>query len=264
MMMSESDIKSRRGDALRAARRQAMLSARELADRVNSRSEKASLTDHAIYSYERGRVLLGRDVARRLAAVLDVPLAELLVGDPEYGLALRDRTEDRLLKGEPSLLLREAFMLGRMAATAEDLVEPAARIRPAVTVLADLLRGVYGPTVEAAQFSRHFTDLLRHLKFIADSGAAGRVERDPSRYEDVADLLGALTSLRGVLEGSWGDLMRFTRRPDDDQAHAIDVCRKTAAELDRVGGDLEDCVGRCRRFIGGTLTVEPDDASAGR
>ncbi|MEM8783534.1 MAG: helix-turn-helix transcriptional regulator [Planctomycetota bacterium] len=78
------DLKRQRGEVLRQARREAGLSARKLADRINTRTPGSGLTDNAIYAYESGRVLLSREVAERVSAVLNVRLGELLVGDPDF------------------------------------------------------------------------------------------------------------------------------------------------------------------------------------
>ncbi|MEM1445509.1 MAG: helix-turn-helix transcriptional regulator, partial [Planctomycetota bacterium] len=78
------DLKHQRGEVLRQARREAGLSARKLADRINTRTPGSDLTDNAIYAYESGRVLLSREVGERIAAVLSVRLGDLLVGDPDF------------------------------------------------------------------------------------------------------------------------------------------------------------------------------------
>lgn len=81
---SRSDPRQARGAALKQARRQSGLSARELVERVNARTAGNSITEHAIYSYEGARVQLPREVAERVAEVLRVPLAGLLAGDPDF------------------------------------------------------------------------------------------------------------------------------------------------------------------------------------
>ncbi len=78
------DLKRQRGGVLRQVRREAGLSARKLADRINARTPGSDLTDNAIYAYESGRVLLSREVAERISAVLKVSLGELLIGDPDF------------------------------------------------------------------------------------------------------------------------------------------------------------------------------------
>lgn len=79
-----AELRRLRGDALRGARTAAGLSARKLVERVNSRTRGSDLTTDAIYSYEKGRVLLSREVGERVAAALRVPLGSLLVGDPDF------------------------------------------------------------------------------------------------------------------------------------------------------------------------------------
>jgi len=80
-----SDPKEARGSALRAARERAGFSARELVERANKKSpDESPLSVDAIYSYESGRTLLSGRVARRLAAVLDIPVSQLMIGDPVF------------------------------------------------------------------------------------------------------------------------------------------------------------------------------------
>lgn len=92
-----TDLKQIRGDALRQARRQAGLSARKLADRINDRTPGSDLTDNAIYAYENGRVLLGREIAERIVVVLKVPMGRLLAGDPDFA----DVDPNASLSGDP-------------------------------------------------------------------------------------------------------------------------------------------------------------------
>jgi transcriptional regulator with XRE-family HTH domain len=80
----ELSTRRRRGDALKQARTTAGLSAMGLADRVNQRTAGSDLTHHAIYSYERGKVLLSREVGLRIAQTLNLHPGELLRGDPDF------------------------------------------------------------------------------------------------------------------------------------------------------------------------------------
>lgn len=74
-----------RGNALRAARNLAGLSAPKLADRVNERTRGGSpISKDAIYAYESGKVLLPHEVGVRLATVLNLHPGELLAGDPDF------------------------------------------------------------------------------------------------------------------------------------------------------------------------------------
>lgn len=83
-LLDSQIMRRRRGAVLKAARQAAGLSARKLVDRINARTPGSDLTDHAIYAYEAGRVLLSREVAERVAVVLKMPVGELLVGDPDF------------------------------------------------------------------------------------------------------------------------------------------------------------------------------------
>ena len=94
--MSESDIKVRRGKALRDVRARHGLTAEQLVERATEVSKGAfRLSSAAIYAYESGRVKLGLDAARHIAAALDEPISQLLV-DERGG---PDEVLDRLLLG---------------------------------------------------------------------------------------------------------------------------------------------------------------------
>ena len=79
--------REQRGLALKKARTGAGLTAMDLAQRVNDRTAGSDITHHAIYSYERGKVLLSREVGLRIAQTLNLHPGELLVGDPDFATA---------------------------------------------------------------------------------------------------------------------------------------------------------------------------------
>lgn len=80
-----ADLRAARGAALKAARNHAGLSARVLAERVNLRTRGGSdISAHAIYAYEKGKVLLSHEVGVRIAEVLNLHPGELLAGDPDF------------------------------------------------------------------------------------------------------------------------------------------------------------------------------------
>lgn len=78
------DVRQQRGQALKNARKAAALTAQDLAQRVNDLTAGSDLTHHAIYSYERGKVLLSREAGHRIAEALSIHPGELLLGDPDY------------------------------------------------------------------------------------------------------------------------------------------------------------------------------------
>ncbi|MEE9403713.1 MAG: hypothetical protein V3V20_02365 [Algisphaera sp.] len=78
------DLRTLRGAALRAARNAAALSARDLADRINLRTSGSDITQHAIYAYESGKVLLSREMGVRVAQALSLHPGELLAGEPDF------------------------------------------------------------------------------------------------------------------------------------------------------------------------------------
>jgi transcriptional regulator with XRE-family HTH domain len=93
--MAESNIKRDRGKALKAARKAAGLSARELIERANNQSDgEFELSVDSIYAYESGRVMLPTKVARRLANVLKIQASQLLVGDPEFQQSTQPEQRD--------------------------------------------------------------------------------------------------------------------------------------------------------------------------
>ncbi len=82
-----AQTREQRGLALKKARAAAGLTAVDLAQRVNDRTAGSDITHHAIYSYERGKVLLSREVGLRIAHTLNLHPGELLLGDPDFATA---------------------------------------------------------------------------------------------------------------------------------------------------------------------------------
>ncbi|MEL7088281.1 MAG: helix-turn-helix domain-containing protein [Planctomycetota bacterium] len=80
----QAAVRRGRGQALKRARKAAGLTAQDLAQRVNDLTVGSDITHHAIYSYERGKVLLSREVGHRVAEALSIHPGQLLLGDPDY------------------------------------------------------------------------------------------------------------------------------------------------------------------------------------
>ncbi len=94
--MNELQLRAERGRALRQARERAGLKAQELLRQAEARSGgKFKLSTAAIYSYERGRVMLSAEVAGFLAPVLKVPVDDLLVERQSAAIF----SEERMLLG---------------------------------------------------------------------------------------------------------------------------------------------------------------------
>ncbi|MEM9753454.1 MAG: helix-turn-helix transcriptional regulator [Planctomycetota bacterium] len=197
-----SELKQQRGAVLRQARREAGLSARKLADRINARTPGSDLTDNAIYAYESGRVLLGREVGERIAAVLTVRLGELLVGDPDFAADSTSHVPVRRVQGvnptcerlHPLIvdLLRTSRTLVRMLAVPRfELSSPVGFVHAFELLaqdgrrllqnddVASASRQASGPIPDAIeQVARSVVELVRHaemqyarLKSAAEAGS---------------------------------------------------------------------------------------------
>ncbi len=137
--VTSGDIRAARGAALRSARAAAGLSARELVERVNTRTPGSDLTDHALYAYERGRVLLSAEVAGRVAKVLKTPVGELLAGDPDYA----ERPGSVALPDTPAVvqdLPVSPATLAWLLPTRQDLLPKLRQLHATLGVLARQLR----------------------------------------------------------------------------------------------------------------------------
>ena len=248
-MEDQITIRNARGDALRSAREQAHLSARALAGRVNSRTEGPTITDHAIYSYERGKVLLPADLARRLARVLRVPEAELLAGDPD-GFDGSSAVAGPLPRGtDEQPADRSAFEAGVVLATADEMLEVARFAHQSTGSLAQALRMIHGREVDCRRFTSAVETLLSRLEMAGASSWARRVKRASSRYEDVAELADLLQSLRERLQEDWLELAdRCDPAGGRDPARAVAWCRRMARDLTDLHEKIVDAVGRCEAF----------------
>lgn len=247
--MAETDVRLIRGEALRAARTQAHLSARALAQRVNSRNNGTALTDHAIYSYERGKVLLAPEVAKRLASILRIAASELLIGDPDYAdeqtpvTGLRRHTE--------GMTSAEAFQSGVICATAQELLDHAKSVMQAVGTLAQALDLEFGPKVDTQEFKALFSSLLIRLQFVTQSTFAKRAQRDPSRFEDLADLSRTFDQIHDQLHKWWRTLIRLAGGEGSaDHVDCIEHCREVAEALQRISANLEDHIANCQKLLG--------------
>ena len=240
-------VRDARGGALKAARVAAGLSAQKLADRVNDRTRGSDLTRDAIYSYERGKVLLNRDAAERLAEVLRMPLGELLAGDPDFSAAPRDHASggiadeagvgldlapaerDRLLHARTALLgLAEPLLQ-----SAEVLMRQLERARPGST-----LAGGFVASFNLVQDdARQLLDAPAGRSVVHAQRAAG--------FDTLQELLDAAGKLRDAVEA--GEMELFEADPTQPAA-VVRASRNLASKLSGLLDPLRDAVGRSTRL----------------
>ena len=243
-------VRDLRGGALKAARVAAGLSAQKLADRVNDRTRGSDLTRDAIYSYERGKVLLNRDAAERIAEVLRMPLGDLLAGDPDFsapphdpasggsaveaerhggGLDLAPAERERLLHARQALLGLAAPLLQ----SAEVLTRQLGRARPGST--------------RAVEFVASFNLVQDDARQLLDAPArqtvvhAGRT----AGFDTLHELIDAAAALRDAVEAGSLDLFEADA---DQPAAVVRACRTLAAKLSALLDPLRDAAGRSTRL----------------
>lgn len=190
-------IRDARGAALKAARNQAGLSARKLAERTNMRSRGSDITEHAIYAYENGRVLLSSEVAVRIADALSLHPGELLIGDPDYANAPEAGPETAPAESNVPHEVRQALTIaGRNAYLS------------AVTLLRVMQN--YGSGAKNASNCLALLDLLeRDCRACYESVHAptiDRLQRDRS-VDALADLIQACKEMQDDVTGHFNDLL---------------------------------------------------------
>ncbi|MEM7576197.1 MAG: helix-turn-helix transcriptional regulator [Planctomycetota bacterium] len=209
------DLKQQRGGVLRQVRREAGLSARKLADRINARTPGSDLTDNAIYAYESGRVLLSREAGERIAAVLDVGLGDLLVGDPDF--AGESETE----KGRQTSPRRGDPACGRLHPLVVDV------LRTART----LVRTLALPRFELASPAGflHGFELLAHdgRRFLQHDEVAAASRRPPGPQQDaIEQTTRAVAELVRHAETQYASL-----RNAGDAGSCVEACQTLAGQL---------------------------------
>ena len=245
-------VRDARGRVLKAARVAAGLSAQKLADRVNDRTRGSDLTRDAIYSYERGKVLLNRDAAERLAEVLRMPLSELLAGDPDFappvttpaapwpeastpatavmGLDLTAAERDRLLHARTALLRHATPLLQ----SAEVLARQLERARPGTTT--------------AGAFVASFSLVQDDARQLMDAPAGQTVvhAQRSAGFDTLQELLDAAEALRDAVAA--GELDLFDADPHQPAA-VVRACRTLASKLSSLLETLRDAEGRSMRLV---------------
>ena len=243
-------VRDTRGGALKAARVAAGLSAQKLADRVNDRTRGSDLTRDAIYSYERGKVLLNRDAAERLAEVLRMPLGELLAGDPDFaapvsqpppvddtrasgaayaGLDLPPAERDRLLNARAALLGHA----GPLLQSAEVLARQLDRARPGSTTAGGFI----------ASFSLVQDDARQLLD--APAGRTVLAAQRAAGFDTLQELLDVAGRLRDAVEA--GEMELFDADPAQPAA-VVRASRNLATKLGGLLDPLRDAIGRSTRL----------------
>lgn len=185
-----------RGAALRSARALAGLSAQALVDRVNGRTRGSDLTLHAIYSYEKGRVLLGRDAAERIAEVLKVPVGELLVGDPDFaGSATQPDAAGEASPGGGA-------GADRLRMARQVLLDHAELLQESAQVLRRQLERARAGSTKAGDFVASFNLVMDDARQVIDSPTAGWVLRADRAegYDTLHELITAARELHEVVD----------------------------------------------------------------
>ncbi len=230
---SAENLKSRRGQVLRSARKHAGLSARRLAERINDRTAGSDLTENAIYAYESGRVLLSREAAERIAEVLRLPVGHLLVGDPDYAVlpsaSPGSSTEDvAVLPGLSHAGLSPAEVAAwRAACTA--LAPLGQRLVDATGVLCRQLEVPRFSLPSPAGFSASFELVAADARFLSEHPEALRVRdlQADAWYERPQALVEAGASLGKVA----GDQYRQLEVAGQERGNCGPLCADAATKL---------------------------------
>ncbi len=249
-----ADVRRTRGASLKQARNGSGLSARKLVERVNARTAGSDLTEHAIYAYESGRVLLSREVAERVAEVLRVPLGGLLAGDPDFPEVDRDEASgarggsregcsDRH-DGVPAGSGEGPPEAGRWAATRSSLLARCEEAEPAAAVLVRQLSARRFQLPDPVIFAASFELLDADLAALAGSPEAAWLgcREDDAWHEPLRDLLRTANAVREASASAWAALRSAPA------GRAAEACPAAASALEAALGDFRDARGRLRRL----------------
>ncbi|MEM8738127.1 MAG: helix-turn-helix domain-containing protein [Planctomycetota bacterium] len=246
---AQQNARLTRGAALKRARAAAGLTATELAQRVNDRTAGSGITHHAIYSYERGKVLLSREFGHRLAQVLNLHPGELLIGDPDYASTPTpppEQSADAVHAEAPPPTEPDP----RASSPASDgdrwrrvqLVRAGEQARPVATVTVRLLRTLKLGRLDAEGFIDLFHLLLEDLAAMTAGRAAEAVD-ELGRVEGNDALVQLLTSARRLEKQAESLFKSLIDGSDDPPSKRYDdfVGRTDAIaqELDTFGGLLD-------------------------
>ena len=201
------DPRRARGAALRACRREAGLSARELAEQINARTRGSDVTTDAIYSYENGRVLLSQELAERIAATLEVRAAVLL--EPAAGAATGASPTTPAAPATapaPEALAAaraDGEALGRVLMVREILLSRARAVQRSVEMYADQLSAFHAHVLTREGLTGAETMLRVALRAQTEAPEAGWLgqQAPDARHEPLQELLGAMTALLRDLPG---------------------------------------------------------------
>jgi DNA-binding XRE family transcriptional regulator len=178
-----------RGAALKRARTTAGLTALDLAQRVNQRTAGSDLTHHAIYSYERGKVLLSQETGLRIAETLNLHPGELLLGDPDYAPS-----------GTPGTTPGTTPAPGSSAVTGPSGTEAGGSAGESDTAPPPVASELFARRVALSKAARLSLPVGNVLYRLLDRAEIGRA--DIRGYRDLFLLL--IRDLRGVAEGPAG------------------------------------------------------------
>lgn len=275
---TEDDVRLARGSALKKARKAAGLTALQLVDRVNKRTVGTDITHHALYSYERGKVLLSRELGERLAQVLGLHPGQLLLGDPDY----TPPGNSSPASGAPKLRLagqpvdparahadRESIDLDHLPTPADladldmlpgaafpggvnphlrlALIQQTVPMRPVVRVLLRLLGTARRGHVAIHGYFDVFNLLLEDLDAVLNSAAAVEVQRhgEGEANDHPLALLGEYESLREATQYAFDRLLDAADKPMDLFKTAHDF-RET---LETKFGAIEELAVTCARKL---------------
>ncbi|MEM7624314.1 MAG: helix-turn-helix transcriptional regulator [Planctomycetota bacterium] len=271
---TETDVRLARGLALKKARKGAGLTALQLVDRVNRRTSGSDITHHALYSYERGKVLLSRELGERLAQVLGLHPGQLLLGDPDYrpapphspGNSVKTPAGGGLRLVGDDAPGKDSIDLDHLATLAETfdpeavrglpgvaphqrlaLIQPTVPLRPVVHVLLRLLGTARRGHVAIHGYFDVFNLLLDDLEDVLNSPAAAAVQ---SRGEGEANdhplaLLTEYRKLRDATHDAFERLLNADQKPVD----LYKTCTDYRENLESRFGAIEELAQMCAREL---------------
>jgi len=227
-------LRRSRGEALREARHRAGLSAKQVIDRLTERGTGNPISAQAIYSYEKGNVLLSREVAERLAPVLAVPLTRLLVGDPDFAPA--DASSDAATSVSAVTTFTQAVQHSQVLVVSEMLSRQARNIRNAACAWLHAHPSIANAEESDRRHHRRQYSLVQwHIRLIVEEAHAQHVDRFSGEYEACKELVDEIENTSRMMSDAYQTM--------PTQPQVVDATASSAARQceDRLNRQIEAC-----------------------